>query len=216
MILRLLTYAGFCFLAGCSSTRQASPPPKDYAAHSGDFVFQSFPHDPVTDAIEGSTGSPFSHCGIVALRGDRWMVIEAVGPVKETPLPAWIAQGRDDAFVAYRLRAPLVNKVPAIIAAAERYKGRPYDLHYDFDDERIYCSKLIYKAVRDATGRKLGRLRKLGELNWRPYEKVIRRLENGGLPLDRQMITPRDLSEAPELTEVFRYRMQPVAGPLKR
>ena len=135
------------------------------------------------------------------------MVIEAIGPVKETPLPAWIAQGRDNAFVAYRLRAPLANKVRAIIAAAERYKGRPYDIHYDLDDDRIYCSELIHKAVRDATGCNLGRMRKLGELNWRPYEKVIRSIENGALPLDRRMITPRDLSEAPELQEIFRSRM---------
>ena len=72
---------------------------------------------------------------------------------------------------------------------------------------KIYCSELLYKAVRDATGRKLGKIRKLGELNWRPYEQVIRHIESGSLPLDREMITPRDFSEAPELREVFRSRM---------
>ena len=106
-----------------------------------------------------------------------------------------------------RLRAPLAKKIPAIIAAAEKYKGRPYDIHYDMDDEKIYCSELLYKAVRDATGRRLGKIRKLSELNWRPHEQVIRQIENGGLPLDREMITPRDFSEAPELREVFRKRM---------
>ena len=75
------------------------------------------------------------------------------------------------------------------------------------DDEKIYCSELLYKAVRDATGKELGKSRKLGELNWQPYEKVIRHIENGSLPLDREMITPRDFSEAPELREVFRSRM---------
>lgn len=207
MTLRILVCIGICLLAGCPSARRPVTPPRDYAPRTGDFLFQSLAHEPLIDAIEGSTGSPFSHCGIVARRGDRWMVIEAIGPVKETPLPLWIAQGRDNAFVAYRLRAPLAEKVPAIIAAAERYKGRPYDIHYDMDDARIYCSELIYKSVRDATGSKLGRLRTLGELNWRPHEEVIRGIENGRLPLDRRMITPRDLSEAPELQEVFRHRM---------
>ena len=213
MILRILMCVWLCFLAGNPSNRATAAPAAEYEPQAGDLVFQSLPHDPLIDAIEGSTGSPFSHCGIVKLRdpvkkhGDRWVVIEAVGPVKETPLSWWIAQGRGSAYVVFRLRAPLVEKVPAIIAAAERYLGRPYDINYDMDDEKIYCSELLHKAIRDATGKKLGRIRKLGELNWQPYEKVIRGIENGGLPLERLMITPRDFSEAPELREVFRCRM---------
>src|SRR6266446_3694952 len=208
MILRILMCAGFCILAGCSPSQKPATAPQTYEPRAGDFVFQSLPQDPLIEAIEGSTGSPFSHCGIVKQRdvvkkhGDPWVVIEAIGPVKETPLSWWIAQGRDSAYVVFRLRDPLAKKVPAILTAAERYKGRPYDIHYDMDDEKIYCSELLYKAVRDATGKRLGRIRKLGELKWQPYEKVIRSIENGALPLDRQMITPRDLSEAPELQEV--------------
>ena len=213
MTLRLLLGFALCLFAGCRSEKKGAAVPAEYGPQAGDFVFQSLPHNPLIDAIEGSSGSPFSHCGIVKerdgvkRRGDPWVVIEAIGPVKETPLTAWIAQGRDSAFVAFRLRPPLADKIPAIIAAAGNYGGRPYDIHYDMDDGKIYCSELLYKAVRDATGRKLGKMRKLGELNWQPYEKVIRGIENGGLPLDREMITPRDFSEAPELRQVFRSRM---------
>ncbi len=171
-------------------------------------IFQSFPHHPLIDAIEGSTQSPYSHCGMLVQRGKSWWVMEAVGPVKETPLNAWIAQGRESAYVVYRLRQPLAAKIPDIIAAAEHYKGRPYDHHYALDDERIYCSELLYKAVRDAVGIKLGKLQKLGDLHWQPYEKTIRDLENGDLPLDREMITPRTVSEAPELMPVFQHRMK--------
>jgi len=200
-------------LSGCFPPRDGTVEVKGYEPHAGDFVFQSLPHNPLIDAIEGSSGSPFSHCGIIKQRAvtgkydSRWAVIEAIGPVKETPLSWWIAQGRNSAYVAYRLRGPLVEKIPEILAAAEKYEGRPYDIHYDMDDAKIYCSELLYKSVRDATGRKLGKVRKLGELKWQPYEKVIRSIENGGLPLDREMITPRDFSEAPELREVFRSRM---------
>lgn len=224
MFLRLLICACLAIFSGChkrqgdTETKSAADPKSvtaqaEYQPQPGDFVFQSLPHNPLIDAIEGSSGSPFSHCGIVK-RGDvtkphdaEWVVIEAIGPVKETRLAHWIAQGRDSAYVAYRLRAPLGEKIPAIITAAEKYKGRPYDIHYEMDDEKIYCSELLYKAVRDATGTKLGKIRKLGELKWQPYEKVIRQIENGGLPLDREMITPRDFSEAPELRQVFRSRM---------
>jgi hypothetical protein len=214
MFLRLLLCACIAIFSGCRpQQKNAVALPTEYKPQAGDFVFQSLPHNPLIEAIEGSSGSPFSHCGIVKPRdavkkyGDPWMVIEAIGPVKETQLAHWIAQGRGSAYVVFRLCDPLAKKVPAIIAAAEKYEGRPYDIHYDMDDGKIYCSELLYKAVRDATGKKLGRIRKLGELNWRPYEQVIRSIENGGLPLEREMITPRDFSEAPELQEVFRSRM---------
>ena len=202
-----------CIFAGCRAEKKSAAAPTEYAPQAGDFVFQSLPHNPLIDAIEGSSGSPFSHCGIVKKRAvvklhdPPWVVIEAIGPVKETRLPFWIAQGRDSAYAVFRLREPLAKQVPAILAAAGKYEGRPYDIHYDMDDENIYCSELLFKAVRDATGRKLGKIRKLGELNWRPYEQVIRHIENGNLPLDREMITPRDFSEAPELQPVFRSRM---------
>jgi hypothetical protein len=143
----------------------------------------------------------------VVRRGDQWKVLEAIGPVKETPLASWIGQGRGDAYAAYRLKAPLAAKIPEILAAAEKYKGRPYDIRYDMDDAKIYCSELLWKSVRDATGKKLGKIHKLGELKWQPHEAVIRQLERGGLPLEREMITPQAFTEAPELEQVFRYRM---------
>jgi hypothetical protein len=213
MILRLLIGLALCIFVGCHSERKSAAASAEYEPQAGDFVFQSLPHNPLIDAIEGSSGSPFSHCGVVKKRDavkphdPFWVVIEAIGPVKETPLSWWITQGRGSAYVVYRLNDPLAKKIPAIIAAAEKYEGRPYDIHYDMDDEKIYCSELLYKAVRDASGKKLGKIRRLGELNWRPYEQVIRSIENGNLPLDREMITPRDFSEAPELQQVFRSRM---------
>ena len=208
MFLRPLFCACVAIVSGCRPPQDgAATVPLEFQMQAGDFVFQSLPHDPLVDAIEGSSGSPFSHCGIVKKHGEQWVVIEAIGPVKETTLSWWIAQGRGKGFVAFRLRDPLAKKIPAIIAAAEKYEGRPYDIHYDMDDEKIYCSELLYKSVRDATGKKLGTVRKLGDLKWQPYEKVIRHIENGRLPLDREMITPRDFSEAPELQKVFRSRM---------
>ena len=44
----------------------------------------------------------------------------------------------------------------------------------------------------------MGTLVKLGDLNWKPHEQVIRAIANG-LPLDRLMITPHDLALAPQL-----------------
>src|SRR4051794_6901417 len=50
-----------------------------YAPREGDLVFQSLPHNPLVDAIEGVSKSPLSHCGIVVKQGDQWYVLEALG-----------------------------------------------------------------------------------------------------------------------------------------
>jgi uncharacterized protein YycO len=175
-----------------------------FAWQEGDIVFQSLPHGALVDAIEGSTASPYSHCGIVTFVKGKPFVLEAIGPVKLTEMSAWIGQGREHAFDVYRFHGELGSAVPKIIRAAYGYLGRPYDIRYDLDDGKIYCSELIWKAVRDATGKQIGTLKRLGELKWKPHEAVIREMEGGELPLARLMITPRHLAEAAELKQVFR------------
>jgi hypothetical protein len=175
---------------------------EDYTPQHGDVVFQSLPHNPVIDAIEGCSGSPFSHCGIVVKTADGWKVLEAIGPVMERPLVRWVAQGRDKKFAVYRLKEKHQPKVEAMIAEARKFLGKPYDIQYELDDEKIYCSELIYKGWLAATGEKMGKLVKLGDLDWKPHELVIRQIAHG-LPLERVMITPRDLALAPQLEAVL-------------
>jgi hypothetical protein len=93
------------------------------------------------------------------------------------------------------------------VAALRRYAGRPYDMRYGMDDETIYCSELVFKGYRDATGRTAGKVEQLGTLNWRPFEAFIREMEGGKLPLDREMITPRALSEAEQLAPLYRHNL---------
>lgn len=191
----------------------AAQVPGGYTPREGDVIFQSFPHSPLTDAIETATDSPFSHCGLVVREKKGFAVLEAIGPVTPTPLAQWIARGRDGGFAVYRLKPEHAGKIAPLVAAARRYQGRPYDIRYRFDDERIYCSELIYKAYRDATGgEELGEVRRLGDLKWQPVEDFIRKIEGGGLPLEREMITPRDLSEAVQLEPVLVHQIDGPTG----
>jgi hypothetical protein len=176
-----------------------------YEPLEGDLIFQSLPRNPLVDTIEGSTGSPYSHCGILTRKDGRWVVLEAIGPVRETPLFSWIRRGRGSFFEVYRLKPEFQPTVPAMVARAREFLGLPYDINYELDDEKIYCSELIWKACRHAGGGDLGVLVKLGQLNWRPYERVIRQIE-GSLPLEREMITPRALAEAGQVDLVLSFR----------
>lgn len=179
-----------------------------YSPQEGDVIFQSLPYSPVVAAIEGGTKSPLSHCGIVAREDGRWVVYEALAPVGPTALGDFIARGRNRAFLVKRLRVDEQLHVPAMLASVRTLRGRPYDTRYRLDDEResIYCSELIWLAYQDATGGKsLGKLITLGELKWQPYERLIEQLEGAKPPLERPMITPRDLARAEQLEIAFSY-----------
>jgi hypothetical protein len=63
----------------------------------------------------------------------------------------------------------------------------------------------VFKAYQQTTGESLGEFVRLGELNWKPFAATIEYYEGGPSPLDREMITPRDLAGAEQLEEVFRF-----------
>ena len=204
-MLRLLPVLALA-LSSCST---ASKPKRaaTYQPAEGDILFQSLPNPggmDLVDAIEGSTGSPYSHCGMVFQEGGEWKVIEAIGPVKITPLKSYVARGREGKVWAYRLDEADRKNVPAALDAMRKDLGKPYDPRYRFDDEAIYCSELIWRGWKAATGKELGTAVTLGSLNWKPYQPVIEAIEgSGNLPLDREMITPRDMAKAKQLTLVF-------------
>lgn len=183
------------------------PPAIDYLKYEpkdGDVVFQSLSRSPLTNTIEGATHSPYSHCGLVVEENGRWYVYEALGNVNRTSLRSWFFRSRDRCFAAFRLDDDHQQHVPKMIEYVRKCQGLPYDMRYRMDDESIYCSELVFKAYRHATGEGLGKLVKLGDLDWKPYRAIIEQLEGGPAPTDREMITPRDLAKAEELKLVMK------------
>jgi hypothetical protein len=174
-----------------------------YAKEEGDLLFQSLPHGELVDAIEGITHSSWSHCGILVQRNGRWVVVEALGEVRETPLTDWIVRSRGGRFAAFRVKGLSAEDRQRVKAALGQFMGRPYDFAYAPDDRTIYCSELAYKAYDVGLQRRLGTWERLGDLDWKPFEAFVRRMEGGKLPLDRPMITPVALTRCGEVERVY-------------
>jgi uncharacterized protein YycO len=193
----------FLLLASCTGAKKMTV----YEPMEGDVLFQSLPNEPgmdLVDAIEGATESPYSHCGMVLRENDDWWVIEAIGPVKITQIQDYMDRGRDHKVWAYRFTEENRKHIPAALAAMKEDLEKPYDARYRFDSEAIYCSELIYRGWKAATGEGLGKVVTLGSLKWERYKPVIEAIEGqGNHPLDREMITPRDLAKAPQLKLVY-------------
>ena len=175
----------------------------DYSPQVGDVIFQSLSlKSDLVVAIEGITRSKYSHCGIVVKQKGIWYVNEASGHVQNTPLFQWLRQSRDMKAYVYRFKKKYAENIPKLIKALKKYQGLPYDVKYRLNDNKIYCSELIYRAYKDATGNELGKLIALGDMNWKPYRKTIEKYEGAAPPLKRLMITPAALSMAKELYKV--------------
>ncbi len=169
-----------------------------YEPREGDIIFQSLPHMELVDAIEGATQSPWSHCGIVMKENDRWVVYEAGRQVCITPLSIWVLRGRDFHYSVYRCKDTQIIDTEKLRTELKSYLGRPYDIHYAPEDNEIYCSELVYKAYDRALGIQIGQWQTLESLDWKPFEPFILKLE-GHVPLDREMITPVELTRSPVL-----------------
>ena len=168
-----------------------------YDKHEGDIVFQSLPRNDLSDAIEGISDSRWSHCGVLVRDGDQWMVAEAIGVVHLTPLKLWLFRSRHCRFAAYRVDAMKAADMPKLRTAIDAMMGKSYDYHYAPDDDEIYCSELVFRAYERGLGMKIGEWQKLGDLHWQPFEKFVRSMEQGALPLEREMITPVALTRSP-------------------
>ncbi|QDT33037.1 YiiX/YebB-like N1pC/P60 family cysteine hydrolase [Thalassoglobus polymorphus] len=179
-----------------------------YKPQEGDIIFQSLPRTRLVNAIEGVSDSPYSHCGIISKQNGKWVVYEAFRDVEMSPLREFIFRGRNQGFAVYRFRTEFQKDVPATIKNVKTFLGRPYDARYRMDDEAIYCSELIYKAYENASGQQLGPLVKLGDLNWSPYQETIKYYEAGPVPLNREMITPKEMAQASQLELVFAHAMK--------
>jgi|SRR6185437_4322351 len=168
---------------------------KSGQVREGDIIFQtSRSHQGI--AIEKATHSDFSHCGLVLKNTVGYYVLEAVQPVKRTPLAEWIAKGRQNHFAIKRLKsadAVLTNSVMnKMKASGDSMVGRNYDAYFGWGDDSLYCSELVWKIYQRSTGLQLGRLQALKDfdLSSETVQKKLKARYNGHIPLDEKVISP--------------------------
>lgn len=120
----------------------------------GDLIFQNLSCGPLCDAInavtQGYQNNKFSHMGMVQLKNDSILVIEASGKdVHVTPIKVFLAKSTHPHYVG-RLKAPYRKLVPAAIEFSNQQMGTLYDDQYLYNNGKYYCSELIYDAFKHA------------------------------------------------------------------
>lgn len=177
---------------------------------NGDLIFQTSLSSQ-SKAVQLATHSTYSHCGIVFKEGNKYYVFEAIQPVKRTPLHKWIARGKDGHYVVKRLKNADQVLTPAALqkmkAVGDQFKGKNYDLTFEWSDNRIYCSELIWKMYQRATGIEIGKLEKLRsfDLSNEAVKKKMMERYGDNIPLEETVISPAAVFESELLITVIQH-----------
>ena len=184
-----------------------SPTPTSNELQSGDIIFQ-VSSSSQAPAVALASNSPITHVGIIAVDGDRVTVIEAVEPVREIPIESFI--DHSNLWGVSRLKeAPKnPNWSKKVLRAARAMKGKHYDGLFQWGDDRIYCSELVWKAYSRGAGIDLVQPQRVGDLNLSlaPVQSLIKRRMGGKkLNLEEKIVTPGALHESDKLEPVIGF-----------
>ena len=174
---------------------------------NGDLIFQTS-LSRQSKAIQLATKSKYSHCGLIYKEGNKFYVFEAVQPVKRTPLDKWIARGQDGKYVIKRLKNADQFLTPEALRkmkqVGNQFNGKNYDLTFEWSDDKMYCSELIWKIYQRATGIEIGKLEKLSDfdLTNEDVKQKVKERYGDKIPTNEIVISPAAIFDSELLITV--------------
>lgn len=182
----------------------ASEPPFS-SLREGDIVFSASAAGQ-GEAIIAATGSIYTHCGIVFQKDGKLMVLEAVQPVGTVSLEDFKSRGKPGTFAARRLKSPVTPEAYRHAREwAEAQIGKNYDIRFQWGDDKLYCSELVWKIYRQA-GVELCSARRFRDYDLqKPSVRKIIDERFGGMervPMDEKVVAPSDLAASSLLMEL--------------
>lgn len=194
-------------VSSCNRQKEVDSGRTESVFKDGDIIFQTS-NSGQSKAIQLATKSGYSHCGIIYFDKGVPMVFEAIEPVTVTPLSDWIARGKDRHYVVKRLKESQKILTPSVLTEmkkqASKQLGKRYDKTFEWSDDRMYCSELVWKTYHEATGLELGRLQQLKELDLTSPEvkKIMKSRYPNGIPYDEKVISPASIFSSDLLVKV--------------
>src|SRR3989337_619781 len=176
----------------------------------GDIIFQTS-RSAQSIAVQNATHSKYSHVGIIFFRDGKPYVFEAIKTVQYTPLDKWIARGDGGHYIVKRLREAdgilTPNAVTKLRLVAKKFQGRPYDLTFEWSDDRIYCSELVWKIYDRGIGVQVGRVQKLRDFDLSdPVVKAKMQERYGNrVPMDETVLSPGEIFSSSLLIVVIEH-----------
>lgn len=171
----------------------------------GDIIFTGG-KDGQGAAIIQATGSPVTHCGVAVAKDGSLQVLEAIQPVKYTPVADFLARSGHSLIGVFRLKTPLPAEFRRKSETwGARQIGKNYDRKFLWNNKKMYCSELVWKLY-EKSGVRLCEPRRFKDYFLeRPAVLELIRARFGGrenLPEDELVVAPSDLAASPALVKV--------------
>lgn len=168
----------------------------------GDLIFQTSVSRQSL-AIKIATKSDYTHCGIVLRKNGKLQVFEAARSVTWTPLETWVKRGVERHYVLMRLKNPQAltpEALAAIYVTTQAFAGKKYDLLFEWTDDKMYCSELVWKLYKRA-GIELCEPHRFRDydLNHAEVQKIMKERYGMDMPWDETVVAPSDLMRCPLL-----------------
>lgn len=174
----------------------------------GDIIFQTS-KSAQSKAIQLATNSKYSHMGMIYKKDTEVYVLEAVQPVKLTLIDNWIKRGYKEHYVIKRLKDSDSLLTPDIKLKmkqiGESFIGKNYDIYFEWSDNKIYCSELVWKIYKKAANIEIGKLQTLKDFdltNKKVKQKLIERYGDK-IPMNETVISPVSMFDSDKLMTVY-------------
>lgn len=141
LIISLLVVVLSVSLFGCS---------RNEGFRDGDIILHTSKSNQ-SKMIQDVTGSKYSHVGIIYNKDGKTYVMEAVQPVKMTPIDEFISRGVDSKYTVVRYIRKLDDRQKKMMYDyASAQLGKNYDSKFQWSESSMYCSELVFKIYYNA------------------------------------------------------------------
>lgn len=172
---------------------------------NGDIILQTSLSSQ-SEAIQLATHSQWTHVAIVFFQGATPYVYEAEGPVGFRLLSAFIASGAGGEYLLRRVPGGLSTaQVQSLYTVGQGFYGLPYDPYFDWSDNAMYCSELVWKMYDRALNISVGTLQQLKDfdLSSPQVQAILAERYGSNIPYDETVVSPAAIAESANLVTVY-------------
>ena len=160
----------------------------------GDIIFHTS-QSSQSSLIQQATNSEITHCGVIIIKNKQPYVLETLNTVTLTPISKFINRGKNKKYYIKRVIED------SILIEYDQYLNIPYDLSFNLNNDKLYCSELVYDIYKNQFNIELCDTSVISDYNISNLTDI---LDKRNIKHNTPVITPVDLFNSELLRTVIK------------